>query len=170
MEEVLWAPSERTVANLWMGFTSPSHNPYQTGGLQHLLARHIRENVGSQVFNSYFKFAFVRNPWDRAVSQFSFMASRPDLRSFVGLPQGASFATYLDAIEHKVHVQWEQQLAFINDRDGSGMIDFIGRFENLSRMPKLCLTILVSDALSYHTLTSLSGMTIDLFMTARRSD
>jgi hypothetical protein len=130
VEDVIW-PGERDESQLWMGFVSEHSNKYQTGGLQHLLARQIREEVGARIFNSYFKFAFVRNPWDKAVSQFASMAQRPDLREFIGMSVDTTFDEYLHLIQRRAHVQWCKQVDFIRDENGAGMVDFIGRFETL---------------------------------------
>jgi hypothetical protein len=129
IEAVLW-PGVRTETELWMGFVDEFHNKHQTGGLQHLHAAQIRAEVGEQRFDTYFKFAFVRNPYDRIVSQFASMKERPDLRSFIGMDDDTSFAQYLGLIERKTHVQWEPQALFLDDRDGTELVDFIGRFEN----------------------------------------
>jgi Sulfotransferase family len=132
VESVLW-PGERGEAELWMGFVDRHHNRYQTGGLQHLLARQIREAVGARRFDSYFKFAVVRNPFDRTVSQFAYMQLRPDLRSFVELGTGASFGEYLEAIQRRRHVQWEPQCSFIHGESGELLVDCLVRFESLER-------------------------------------
>jgi hypothetical protein len=34
----------------------------------HFFARDIRKCLGSQLWDKYFKFSFVRNPWDRMFS------------------------------------------------------------------------------------------------------
>jgi hypothetical protein len=134
IEDIIWPIAERTEANLWMGFVRPMHNKLQTGGLQHLLARQIRDEVGRDVFGSYFKFTFVRNPWDKAVSQFLYlMQSRPDLREFAAIRENASFEEYLERIRLRKHVQWQEQIDFLHDENGQMLVDFVGRFESFER-------------------------------------
>jgi hypothetical protein len=130
VEEVIW-PGPRKENELWRGFVDRYHNKYQTGGLQHLHARQIRQEVGDGRFSSYFKFAIVRNPFDRLVSQFAYMRGRPDLRTFIGMHENTLFADYLGLIRRKRHVQWEPQSSFLCDDDGSLLVDFVGRFEAL---------------------------------------
>src|SRR3989337_2290464 len=84
LEDVIW-PEPRDEASLWMGFPSKYKNKYQTGGLQHFFATHICREVGDDMFKSYFKFSVIRNPWDRTVSQFSYMSQRLDLREYIGM-------------------------------------------------------------------------------------
>jgi hypothetical protein len=129
IEDIIW-PGKRKTEDLWMGFVSKYHNKYQTGGLQHLFGKHVEIEVGHKIFSEYFKFSFVRNPWDRAVSQFHFMKRRPDLREFIGLRLDDPFRKYLDLIRKKRHVQWEEQHKFIMNDHGEFLVDFQGRFEN----------------------------------------
>ena len=131
IEAALW-PWPRRESQLWMGFVDEFHNKYQTGGLQHLQAGQIRTEVGDHRFGSYFKFTFVRNPFDRTVSQFAYMRKRPDLRSFIGMQDDDDFGRYLELIQQRSHVQWEPQSRFVTASDGSLLVDFVGRFEDLS--------------------------------------
>ena len=112
-----------------MGFIDKYHNKYQTGGLQHLLATQIRSEVGTETFASYYKFSFVRNPWDRAVSQYASMAGRVVVREFIGMKRGASLKTYLSLITKRGHVQWEPQVNFLYDSAGELLVDYVGHFE-----------------------------------------
>ena len=114
-----------------MGFVSKYRNKYQTGGLQHLLPTQIRAEVGEGVFETYFKFTFVRNPWDRAVSQFMLTRRREDLRDYIGMAPGDSFKRYLELIARREHVQWTPQHRFVFDERGRLLVDFVGRFECL---------------------------------------
>lgn len=66
---------------------------------QHFLANHasalmVRNTIGKQQFEEYFKFCIVRNPWDREVSRYYFarqrkthklheMANRLDFKEFI---------------------------------------------------------------------------------------
>ena len=133
VEDVIWPKEQgRTEDDLWMGFVSRFENKYQTGGLQHLLAWQVREEVGRDVFRAYYKFAFVRNPWDRVVSQFAYMQRRPDLMDYVGMTSNTEFKAYLELIRLKEHVQWMPQVQFLLDHDGSLLVDRIGRLESFN--------------------------------------
>lgn len=131
VEDLLW-PGKRSEADLWMGFVDRFHNRHQTGGLQHLTASLVRSEVGEETFQSYFKFAIVRNPWDKAASQFAYMERRPDLCEFVGLRPNGDFETYLSAIARTPHVQWQDQYSFLYGSNGELLVDRIIRYESLA--------------------------------------
>jgi chondroitin 4-sulfotransferase 11 len=131
IEDVIW-PGPRTEADLWKGRISEYHNKYQTEGLQHLQARHIRQEVGASTFDSYFKFAIVRNPWDKAISQYLFLKrQRPDLRRFIGVTRFVSLRRYLLATQKRLNAHWDEQYNFVHDDEGRLMVDYVGRFEDL---------------------------------------
>jgi len=112
-----------------MGFIDKMSNKYQTGGLQHLLASQVRNEVGDEVFNEYFKFTFVRNPYSRCISQFNYMKSRPDLREYIGMSEDCTFFNYLNLIQEKEHVQWMPQYRFLYDSDSNLLVDYVGKLE-----------------------------------------
>jgi len=134
VEDLFWPVNQykRNERNLWMGFKSPMHNKYQTGGLQHLTASLIETEVGKKEFHDCFKFTFVRNPWDKSISQYLYIKKRKDLRDFIGMDLGYNFKQYLECIQKKIHVQWEKQYKFIEDDSGKMLVNWIGRFENIS--------------------------------------
>ncbi|MEL7023462.1 MAG: sulfotransferase family 2 domain-containing protein [Pseudomonadota bacterium] len=133
IEDLIWpSKRDRTEENLWGGFIDGVSNRYQTGGLQHLTGRLIREAVGQNDFDRYYKFTFARNPWDKAVSQFSYMKTRSDARTILGLTQDTDFKTYLSLIRKVDHVQWKPQYEFFLDENGDQMVDFVGRLENFN--------------------------------------
>ncbi len=163
IENLIW-PQPRKTDDLWMGFVDKYHNKYQTGGLQHLLASQIRSEVGPEIFNAYYKFAFVRNPWDRIVSQFASMAGREDLRDFIGMKKDDSFKVYLSLIAKRRHVQWEPQVHFLQDENGELLVDYIGRFEAFEETAFHVLSAIGIEANSIpHTQMSRRGPYADYF-------
>ena len=159
VEDAIWGSdwSKRTPEELWMGLVRPGFNKYQSGGMQHLLASQIREEVGSDRFESYFKFSFVRNPWDKAVSQFLYLKTRPDLRKVMGVRPWTSFRKYLRILKkhHQRHVQSFEQWRFICNEDGKLLVDFLGRFETLEEdFQKVAEIIKLSDTSLPHSMKS----------------
>jgi hypothetical protein len=48
----------------------------------HINAIDIKQNIGDSVFNEYFKFCVVRNPYDVVVSSFFFEKSKKDFKTY----------------------------------------------------------------------------------------
>jgi hypothetical protein len=88
------------------------------GYYEHMPASTVRAYVGEEVWRSYFKFAFDRNPWDRQVSWYLYKTkskrSRPGFERFMASRRRA----YVNNYE-------------IYTEDGSLAVDFVGRYENL---------------------------------------
>jgi chondroitin 4-sulfotransferase 11 len=84
---------------------------------------------------SHFKFAFVRNPWDRLVSFYFFARdvlarSIPEIRSVDGLG-GMLRALESDAPWIRdLHIMRPQR-DYLRGADGENAADFVGRFERL---------------------------------------
>jgi len=147
IENIIWPQDkDRGIESLWMGLISPYCNKYQTGGMQHLLAKYIIQEVGQKTFDNFFKFTIVRNPWDKAVSQYVYMKKRKDLRDFIGMNENDSCKKYLSLIQKKNHVQWESQHRFILDEGGQQIVDYIGRFENFNDDVNHILRVLKIEA------------------------
>ena len=102
------------------------------GGLtKHSKAQIIRENVGAEIWNNYFKFSFVRNPWDLTVSQYHWCIKTSwddEKNSIKRIKELEDFEDYLlsplscrqNCIDH------------ISDIYGNINIDYVGKFERLS--------------------------------------
>tara|TARA_Y100000004_G_scaffold166110_1_gene197558 strand:+ start:1016 stop:1498 length:483 start_codon:yes stop_codon:yes gene_type:complete len=73
---------------------------------------HLDSSYIPKECNDYFKFAFVRNPFDRFVSLYHFR------------PKGLSFSDWLDNIT----LTYVQQVDY-----GVDKLDFVGRYENLQK-------------------------------------
>ena len=93
------------------------------------------------LFLSYFKFAFIRNPWDRLVSAYHFLKGggygTGDKNWFER--ELASYRDFEDFVHkwlrieniHK-HIHFIPQTEFLEDENNSGIkVDYIGFYENI---------------------------------------
>ena len=96
-----------------------------------LLPRKTRERNGRKLFNTYFKFGFVRNPWDRVVSLY-LRKEGLQLSQKMSFPEFVRWIKYSSSTcNHSVpHVN---QLDWFVDPHGEILVDFIGKFENLQK-------------------------------------
>lgn len=100
-----------------------------------LYERHIRpwdlkKKLDNHKFDTYFKFAFVRNPWDWHVSayHYNFYDSNAIWHSIV---KEKSFEEYLEWVVQNIEQVGANQYGFLADPDGNLLVDFVGKFENL---------------------------------------
>lgn len=111
-------------------------------GSAHVSALEIKQAVGNEIWDSCFKFSFVRNPWDRMVS-FYFWRTR-------GLTKKPSFEEFIEAIHELNTERIKKYNATGYDNypiytiDGEIAVDHLARFENLNEevayiYSKLCI-------------------------------
>jgi hypothetical protein len=94
----------------------------------HFTSREIRPVLGDDVYDSYKKFAFVRNPFDRFVSYCSFIAR--DTPHFKSNP--LQFMKYVATeLRPLQHVLFKPQSHFVTDDKGDLQLDFVGRNETM---------------------------------------
>lgn len=96
--------------------------------LAHLLAAdYVRyKYLPQSMYDEYFKFAIVRNPWDRTVSMYRYL----------GDPQKETFSEFVR--NRFMLEQWQERFWFVRPQSdficsdsGELMIDYLGRFETL---------------------------------------
>ncbi len=86
--------------------------------------------------DGYFKFAFVRNPYDRLVScYFGKVVQRRDFASG-DFWKDKSFEDFVKIIckmsNSEMDIHFRPQYTFLTDTNGKLLVDFIGRFENIN--------------------------------------
>ena len=109
------------------------HNPEDEtlpASMAHLTAKQYLQHgyLTEEEFDSFFKFAFEENPWDRLVSSYHYL----------GFDAKCSFAEFVqkrsknpDKRTYGLH--FISQSDFLEDENGAVCVDFVGRFAiNLS--------------------------------------
>jgi hypothetical protein len=95
----------------------------------HLSLRQVRPYVGEDAFSGYFKFAFVRNPFDRFVSYCAFM-TRGDNR-FQQHPREVMRHLLFRAPPEQ-HILFQPQYSVLVEEDGKSLLaDEIGHVEDM---------------------------------------
>lgn len=99
-----------------------------------------QETMASSTFNQLFKFAFVRNPWDRMLDVYQDLNRKhPELLSDHSLDSFKAFVEWMvfESIDSEhdlamwLHAVRRPQRDYVVGLDGQRLADFIGRFENL---------------------------------------
>ncbi len=94
-----------------------------------------KEMLPVELFNSLFKFAFVRNPWDLQVSSYYHLRrERPHLVEHIH-----DFAAFINwklddnrPYQYHVDISMQPQIDSLVDQRGQLIVNFVGRYETLS--------------------------------------
>ena len=96
----------------------------------HITAGELRERLPRHIYDGFFKFAFVRNPWDWQVSLYHYMLMKTTHHQHAFIKSLGSFDRYIEwRVKEDKHLQKE----FVTDADGELIVDFVGKIENLER-------------------------------------
>jgi len=102
---------------------------------ERLSAREKRARLGERRWQRAFKFAFVRNPWDKVVSHYHYRVRTEKTGLDDGhLPFGDWVRlAYRDRNPRycDVPLMFASQFEWIADEEGRLLVDFVGRFERL---------------------------------------
>jgi hypothetical protein len=105
----------------------------------HLGLNQVRPYLGEDVFDRYFKFAFVRNPFDRFVSYCAFMTRANDA---FGRDPKAVMRRILFEVRPLDHILFQPQHTLLVDDNGALLADQIGRVEEMqSSYDAICARI-----------------------------
>lgn len=88
-------------------------------------------------WDDYFKFVFIRNPWERAVSEYEYyrqiMIKNKDKPDFnINLTKMAIHQPPKNFIMRNLNSGWYPH-NYIFDKDGKLMVDFVGKVENMEQ-------------------------------------
>jgi len=113
---------------------------------KHFFACDLMNLYGVAVWDAYFKFAIVRNPWDRLVSWWSMIAAKRaafaagerfgEFQNFI-LKRATTFPEFLENCDEEIADvdgrKWiyRNQIDYLTDASGQQIVDFVGRFERL---------------------------------------
>ena len=105
----------------------------------HIKARQLKKLLPGKIYNEYFKFSFVRNPWDWQVSLYHYMMQNKMHPQHKLITAMKSFDEYIDWVVEKEH---SLQKDFLYDKDGNIIVDYVGKFENLQEdFKEICLRL-----------------------------
>jgi len=103
--------------------------------LLHAKASDAQQELPADIFNDFYKFAFVRNPWDLQVSMYHFILREPTSSTYSQVSQLGSFEAFIEwviktpAPYPKGITKLQQQM--LCDEEGNLLVDFVGRYETL---------------------------------------
>lgn len=106
------------------------------GKYYHYIKRH-----GKEIWNTYYKFAFVRNPWSRLVSSFHYLDGGGNnffdkrLSDMYIKKYEGDFCRFVndfvaaDKIKYLFHMHPQHE--FVYDCNGRLLLDYVGKYENI---------------------------------------
>lgn len=116
-----------------------------------LIGKRIRNTLKGRspllkgLFNKYYKFTFVRNPWSRVYSWYRNVMRDEIKQERLNVSPDCSFRRFLS--NHSNQWALRPQMDWIENVHGSIPLDFIGRFENLQEdFAKVCDELGISDS------------------------
>jgi hypothetical protein len=118
------------------------HQPFYTHAKAQTVKKYFIENGWD--WDEYFKFCFVRNPWDRAVSNY-FYKLRTDFKDKNFSRHCSIMRKQIKNFNEFVSSKFlfnENQTDFFVTNDNQSLVNFIGRFENIDYdFRTICKTI-----------------------------
>jgi hypothetical protein len=121
--------------------------------LHTLPLRMITSYISREEMETYFKFAIVRNPWDRLVSDYFWHKRRRSFKEFVYLVKETLEKHTEESLVHFDPVLYRHHFvsqSFMLDSEEI-KLDFIGRFENFEKDIKLVAKKIGLDLLTVPT-------------------
>jgi hypothetical protein len=117
----------------------------------HVQARDVKSVLPARIYDRFFKFAFVRNPWDWQVSLYHYMMTNPRHPDHSFIQSLSGFDQY---IEWRISQSLRLQKDFVTDDRGNVIVDYIGKYESLAENFSEVCRLLNVDASLPHLMKS----------------
>ena len=114
----------KVLLHLFKGKIRINPQPYR----KHISAKELALIYPDEIFKEFFKFAFVRNPWDWQVSLYTYTLKNKNHYQHEMVKKLGSFDSY---IRQRAAKKPKNQLDWIQSNDGTMLVDYVGKFENL---------------------------------------
>ncbi|MDM8565602.1 sulfotransferase family 2 domain-containing protein [Candidatus Halobeggiatoa sp. HSG11] len=127
--------------------------------LTHVKAKEAKKELSEDIYNNFYKFAFVRNPWDWQVSMYHFILKETTHIKYELVKSMSGFEEYLEWVVETDKPYAKGATKFqkdtITDNDGKIIVDFVGRYENLTQdFQQVCKTLNIEATLPIINKTS----------------
>ncbi len=133
---------------------------------KHAKAKDIKKMVGRKIWNSYFTFAIVRNPWDLMVSSYHWWLQHAEIweklqpyHEAVRAMDGFDRFIRSDLGRERINEARGDIFDWLTDEDGGIIVDYVARYEQLQdEYNKIC------------QITGIPPVSLPQTNTTRRSD
>ena len=122
--------------------------------LLHATVKQTQKELDKAIFNNYYKFAFVRNPWDLQVSMYHFILKESKHIHHQRIKEMNSFAKYLEWVVvtkkpfPKGATKFQKET--LCNEAGDVLVDFVGRYENLQEdFAYICLQLKINATMPH---------------------
>ncbi len=111
----------------------------------HILLSEIKPHITLEAWRDYFKFAFVRNPWDRFISTMHFKFGSNKV--FQSNPL-AFMKLCLKRPNGGIEILLRPQHKYVTNEKGDSIVDYTGKFEELQKSyDQICAHIGINTTL-----------------------
>jgi hypothetical protein len=121
---------------------------------KHATALEISALIAPDIFDSAFKFTFVRNPWDWQVSLYHYILDHPENCGHQETKAMGSFRNFVFSRGKSGFTQ----TGCLLDKSKNLLVDFVGRFENIEKdFQLICNKVGISAQLPHINKTKRTG-------------